>query len=323
MSRMPTVILALMLLFAVGWVSVPAQPSAYSAVVDAWLSERIAGALFDWFGDWNGDGFETEQPSFSYTEVLLRVAGLLAAAAIGLFAGARLKRLAYRRHEDEFKRQIYEAKARLPQLETSLRNRELAVTRLKMEVDEWEQKLDVVNRQLGDRDQQIRDRDRSITRLTSEIAMLRTFARNADENGSADSRMVILEEHSRALSDQAVDDEVMRTRLAELEGALADATQRLAAVERERDRQGKWLDVLNDQLAHARDANHKLSAGADHLDATRARIVELEREVARLKEELAERDRRLAASRFECANARTTLAHLKAELERRDGVITH
>jgi hypothetical protein len=39
--------------------------------------------------------------------------------------------------------------------------------------------------------------------------------------------------------------------------------------------------------------------------------------VANLKAELADRDRRLAASRFECANARTTVAYLQAELARR------
>ncbi len=310
------------MLVTLGWLSLTAEPGAYAAAMDAWLSERIAGALFDWFGDWNGDGFETDRPAFAYTETLIRLAAILAAAAIGVYAGAAWKGGLYRRHQDDFKRQIYEAKARLPQLETSLRNRELAVTRLKMEVIEWEQKVDALTKLHSERDQQIRDRDRSINRLTSEIAMLRSLARGKDST-EHDERLVILDEHSRALADQAVDDEIVRARIAELEENLAEARKRLAAVERERDRQGKWLDVLNDQLAHAREANGRLSEGAERLDATRLRIAELETEVARLKEALADRDRRLAASRFECANARTTLAHLKAEIERRDGAITH
>ncbi len=323
MPRIPTVTFALSLLVGLGWFAVTFEPVIYAAAIDAWMSERIAGALFDWFGDWNGDGFETEQPAFAYTDTIVRLGSILLAAAIGLFTGAALKGAKHRREAEELKRQIYDAKARLPQLETSLRNRELAVTRLKVEVDEWEQKIDTLGRSVAERDQHIRDRDRSISRLTSEIAMLRSLARSAEEGDQRDERLVILEEHSRALSDQSVDDQVVRARIADLEDALAEARRRLESVERERDRQGKWLDVINDQLARARDANDKLAAGAGDLDSTRARISELEAEIARLKEAVADRDRRLAASRFECANARTTLAHLKAELERRDGVITH
>ena len=47
-----------------------------------------------------------------------------------------------------------------------------------------------------------------------------------------------------------------------------------------------------------------------------ARITALEAEIARLNNEIADRERRLATSRFECATARTTITHLQAQLER-------
>ena len=323
MARMPTIVFALLLLCVLGWYSIPSEPPLFAAAIDAFLSEWIAGTLFEWFGDWNGDGFETDRPAFAYTETLLRIGSLTAAAGIGYALASMLKAARARRDEEDFKRQIYEAKSRVPQLETSLRNRELAVTRLKMELDEWQQKLDGLARQLAERDQQLRDRDRSITRLGAEVAMLRSLARNNESAEGGDHRMVVLEEHSRALAEQAVTDEVARSKIAELESALADAQRRVALMDRERDRQDRWLDILNDQLSRARETNEKLAASTGDIGVARSRISELEREVVRLKEELADRDRRLAASRFECANARTTVAHLRAEIERRSGVITH
>jgi len=53
----------------------------------------------------------------------------------------------------------------------------------------------------------------------------------------------------------------------------------------------------------------------DYLRGLQQRIVELETEVKRLGEEIADRERRLATSRFECATARTTIAHLQSQIE--------
>lgn len=323
MARMPTIVFALLLLCMLGWYSIPSEPPLFAAAIDAFVSEWIAGTLFEWFGDWNGDGFETDRPAFAYTETLMRIGGLLVAASIGYATASLLKTARYRREEEEFKRQIYEAKSRVPQLETSLRNRELAVTRLKMELDEWQQKLEGLSRQLAERDQQLRDRDRGITRLGAEVAMLRSVARSANEDHSAGHPLVLLEEHSRAFAEQAVADQLTRTKIAELTAALDDAQRKIAQMERERDRQDRWLDILNDQLSRARETNERLASASGDIGAARVRIAELEREIVRLKEELADRDRRLATSRFECANARTTVAHLRAEIERRDGAITH
>ena len=109
----------------------------------------------------------------------------------------------------------------------------------------------------------------------------------------------------------------MKRRLAELEAELEVHQRRLQSADRERQRQDRWLEVLNDQLARARQENDRLQSGSGDLDVARSRIHALEAEVAKLRADLAERDRRLAASRFECATARTTVAYLQAELARR------
>jgi chromosome segregation ATPase len=109
----------------------------------------------------------------------------------------------------------------------------------------------------------------------------------------------------------------MKQRLAEVEAELADLQRRLESATRERHRQDRWLEVLNDQLARAREENDRLQSGSSDAEAARRRIAVLEAELAKLRADLADRDRRLAASRFECANARTTVAYLQAELARR------
>jgi predicted nucleic acid-binding Zn-ribbon protein len=312
MSRLPAVLLALSLLTGIGWLMAPFEPPAYAATVDAYLSERIAAILFDWFGDWNGDGFATDAPTFSYTLTLLGVGSIVLSAAIGFATGSWLRRHEYRTREDELKRQLFEAKGRVPQLETSVRNRELAVTRLKMEVDEWQARVEGLNRAIQERDQNLRDRDRAISKLSSEVTVLRASAVGGESE--VDGGRVVFAQDAPADSESVA---VLKERLEALEGELDGHQRRLASAERERERQDRWLDVMNDQLARARQENERLAAGGSDLDAAQRRIAELQEEVGRLRTELADRDRRLAASRFECANARTTVAYLQAELSRR------
>jgi peptidoglycan hydrolase CwlO-like protein len=313
MSRLPTVLLALSLLSGIGWFMVPFEAPAYAATIDAYLSEHIAGLLFEWFGDWNGDGFETDRPTFSYTTTLLGVASLALAAAIGYLTGSHLRRSEFRTREDDLKRQLFEAKGRLPQLETSVRNRELAVTRLKMEIDEWQARVEGLNRAVHDRDQTLRDRDRSISKLTSEVAVLKAVTIGGDAQQATFGAVIIPE----AADGDPFDVETLRRRLTEVETDLDGHQKRLSSADRERQRQDRWLEVLNDQLARARAENQRLLAGSAELDEARRRIQALEAEIAKLRGELADRDRRLAQSRFECANARTTVAYLQAELARR------
>jgi chromosome segregation ATPase len=313
MTRLSTLLVALSLLTGVGWFIVPFETPAYAAVVDAYLSEHIAALLFEWFGDWSGDGFETDRLPFSYTTTLLGIVSIVLAAAIGFFTGSHLHRSEHRTREEELTRQLFDAKGRLPQLETSLRNRELAVTRLKMEIDEWQARVDGLNKAIQDRDQTLRDRDRSISKLSSDVAVLKAMTASG-EDALAGGAVLFGEDGMGTRTDDA---EARQRRLAELESQLADHQRRLEAAGRERQRQDRWLEVLNDQLARAREENDRLQSGSGDVESQRRRIGELEAEVANLKAELADRDRRLAASRFECANARTTVAYLQAELARR------
>ena len=312
MSRLPTIFIALSLLSALGWLLAPFEVPTYAATVDAWLSEHIASLLFKWFGAWRGDGFETDRPSFSYTLALLGFASIAGAATIGYVTGSSLRRNEFRAREEELRRQLLETKGRVPQLETTVRNRELAVTRLKMEIDEWQARVEGMNRAIHDREQTLRDRDRNISKLTSEVAVLKAMALGND--GAVDAARVLASDKVEGVEAEGAE---LKPRLSVLETELETHQRRLSAAERERERQGRWLEVLNDQLARARQENDRLLAGTSEIEQARRRITELEAEVAGLRQELAERDRRLAASRFECANARTTVAYLQAELARR------
>jgi len=314
MSRLVTLFIALTLLTALGWAMSPFEAPAYAATLDAWLSEHIAQVLFKWFGDWHGDGFETDRPTFSYTLTLLGIASIAAAAAIGFIAGSMLRKSEFRAREEDLKRQLFETKGRIPQLETSVRNRELAVTRLKMEIDEWQARVEAMNRAIHDREQTLRDRDRNISKLTSEVAVMKAMSIGNDAGAEAARVAFFAADKSE---DAATSEGELKPRLSELETALETHQRRLSAAERERERQDRWLEVLNDQLARARQENDRLLAGSSEIEQARRRISELEAEVLGLRQELAERDRRLAASRFECANARTTVAYLQAELARR------
>jgi len=324
MTRLSTVLVALSLLTGVGWFIVPFETPAYAAVVDAYLSEHIAALLFEWFGDWSGDGFETDRLPFSYTTTLLGIVSIVLAAAIGFFTGSQLHRSEHRKRVEDLTRQLFDAKGRLPQLETSLRNRELAVTRLKMEIDEWQARVDGLNKAIQDRDQTLRDRDRSISKLSSDVAVLKAMTASG-EDALAGGAVLFGE---NGIGSRTDDVDALQRRLADLEAQLAEHQRRLDAAGRERQRQDRWLEVLNDQLARAREENDRLQSGSGDLESQRRRIGELDAEVAHLKAELADRDRRLAASRFECANARTTVAYLQAELARRGddtraGATTH
>src|SRR5207344_2279142 len=68
--------------------------------------------------------------------------------------------------------------------------------------------------------------------------------------------------------------ELMR-RILQLESTLDDTNKRSADYDRERQRQDKWLDVLNDQLARSRETNDRLTAGVHDQTALQQRINEL------------------------------------------------
>jgi chromosome segregation ATPase len=188
----------------------------------------------------------------------------------------------------------------------------------------------------------LRDRDRTITLLRGELTAIKGMpgagdadaatldgidlgayqsVASVDDAGRKELEARVAELESQLHVRQARIAELMHeqgtsaVRIPQLEQELASQRKRSEVFERERHRQDKWLDILNDQLARARETNDKLSGGMAQQQVLQQRIDELEAECKRLGEEIAERERRLAAKSFECATARTTVTHLQAQLD--------
>jgi predicted RNase H-like nuclease (RuvC/YqgF family) len=272
---------------------------------------------------------------------------LLAALVIGFMTGWLMRRSTANSDHAAMHRQLVEIKSRIPQLETAVRHREQQVARLKEEIDLTAGKIDSLTHSLQERERTIGDRDRTVSLLRSEIALLKqSTPSDVDyEAPTRDERKVQeLEERLRERDAQIAEfarrlaDAVARPggetspetvkRLRELEEAVAartrelrvatdaltDRDKRIVDLDRERERQDKWMGVLTEQLETLRETNRRLNDEATEAKSARERIRHLESEVARLVAELGERDRRLAASRFELSTARAMVADLQGRV---------
>jgi chromosome segregation ATPase len=317
MSRVPTIVLGLALLCGVAWVAVSI--------------DEIPSALI----------VKTTGTSQNYADAIFVILCLCAAASVGVGMGWSLRSHAARERETELQRRLLDTKGRIPRLESGMRNREQHVSRVEQQLKDLGQQIPPLQKTIDEREQALRDRDRTISLLRGELTVLKSSPQIGDgvdgaadldagdygTSGSADTHREDLEAQVRELETQmrarqARIAELMHeqgkhaTRIPELQSELDDQRRRSEAFDRERQRQDKWLDVLNDQLARAREANDKLTAELTDQQILRQRITQLEADVKHLSDEIADRERRLAASRFECATARTTITHLQAQLER-------
>lgn len=326
MSRVPTIVVGLALLCGVAWTAVSVDEVPFALILNASVA-RIAGS---------------SAATANYADAIFIILCLMIAAAVGVAIGWSLRAQSARTREGDLQRRLLDTKGRIPRLESGMRNREQHVARVEQQLKDLEQQIPPLQKTIDENEHALRDRDRTITLLRGELTALKGMVQAgdgssglaeldvADFGGTAavtETQRDELQEQIRELETQmrarqARIAELMHeqgkhaTRIPALETELDEQRRRSEAMDRERQRQDKWLDVLNDQLARAREANDKLGSELMDQQALRKRIAELEAEVKRLGEEIADRERRLAASRFECATARTTITHLQAQLER-------
>jgi len=318
MSRLPTICIGLALLGGVAWLAVAVNDVPLAAAINA-TGARLLGQ---------------SSGRAEYADAMWVVLCLFAAAAVGLGLGWSLRTQAARLQEVELQRRLFDTQGRIPRLESGMRNREQQVMRAELQLKEVSDQLPPLKKAVEEGQHALRDRDRTISLLKSELAALKATEQfdaesvayvrsaNADdvaERGALEARVKELEEQlqvRQARIAELTNEQGQGDRLPALQSELDDQRRRNEVFDRERQRQDKWLDVLNDQLARAREANDKLQRDLLEQRVLQARIAELEAEVTRLGTEIADRERRLAASRFECATARTTITHLQAQLER-------
>ncbi len=337
MSRVLTILLGSILLSAVTWLAVSVHDIPLAPIINDGIAELLG---------------QKGTPA-NYADAIFTVLCLLIASGVGVATGSSLRAATARVREDDLQRRLNETKGRIPRLESGMRNREMQVARVEQQLKELEASLPPLHKTIEERDGALRDRDRTVSLLKSELALLKGMP--ANEAAASGMATLDLEDEvfttpgapgnvvSRQsdLTDQRLEEQVreLETKVRErearigelmyeqgnhakkipqLESALGDQLKRNEEFDRERQRQDKWLDVLNDQLARARETNDKLSRQLTDQTALRRRIATLEAELKRLGQEIAERERRLAASRFECATARTTIAHLQSRLGVKD-----
>ena len=336
MSRISTILLGSVLLSGVAWtaVSVEAIP----------LARGINGSIAALLGQTPG---EKGAATVNYAGAILAALCVFVGAGVGIRIGWSLRAATARVREGDLQRRLNDTKGKIPRLESGMRNKETQVARIEQQMQNLESLLPPLHKTIEDRDIALRERDRTVTMLRGELAVLKgtplagdaamatldleddTFTTSASSNHSmspqSDVRTQVLEERVRELETKVREREARiaelmyeqgnhARKIPQLETALGDQRKRSEEFDRERQRQDKWLDVLNDQLARARETNDKLSVELKDRAALQRRIGELEAEVKRLGDDIADRERRLAASRFECATARTTIAHLQSQL---------
>jgi chromosome segregation ATPase len=325
MSRLPTLLLGTVLLSGVAWMAVSIDEIPRADVTNT--------AIAQLFGSSTGD--------VNYVAAMFSVVCLLLAAGVGIGIGWSLRSVAALGRETELQRRLNDTKGRIPRLESGMRNKEMHVARVEQQMQNLEGMLPPLQKTIDERDLALRDRDRMLSLLKGELAVLKGTPMVDDNNASgmttleldadgysppqSDARNEALEKRLHELEAKVREREARiaelmhqqgnhETRIPQLESALDGQRKRSEDFDRERQRQDKWLDVLNDQLARARETNDRLAVELQDREALQQRIVRLEVEVKRLGDEIADRERRLAASRFECATARTTITHLQAQL---------
>ncbi len=334
MSRVPTLLLGLFLLTCVAWLAVSVQNIPLALVINTGIAQLL-----------------DEQPATNYADGIFTVLCLLVAAGIGIGIGWSLRGTTARAREGELHRRLNDTKGKIPRLESGMRNKEMQVARIEQQMQNVESLLPPLHKTIEERDIALRDRDRTVSMLRGELAVLKgtplasdaapaamatldleddTFTVSSSTGVSTaprtDATTQVLEERVRELEAKVREREARiaelmyeqgshAKKIPQLENELDGQRKRTEDFDRERQRQDKWLDVLNDQLARAREANDGLSGQLKDQTVLQQRITTLEAEVKRLGDEIADRERRLAASRFECASARTAVAHLQSQLD--------
>ncbi|NJN51371.1 MAG: hypothetical protein HC809_05900 [Gammaproteobacteria bacterium] len=176
------------------------------------------------------------------------------------FCGWFFNRLRAKAREAELQRTLLDTKGVIPQLESSLRNRDQRVSALCTEVGDWKNRHASAESSLKEKERDILARDRALRSLNSELTMLKES------------------QAELAARDAPVDAD----RLATLEAALADAQGRCADLQRR-------LDSTPASMPEA-SASGESAVAAEASNESAAQIDALQVKVATLEGELAARD---------------------------------
>jgi len=103
----------------------------------------------------------------------MTVALLATTAGVCFSMGWTARRVSNSRRDDELKRNVYETKSAIPQLESNLRNREQRINMLTTEAQSMRDRLTQAEATLAQKDQEIAKRDREIRLARSELQIVK------------------------------------------------------------------------------------------------------------------------------------------------------
>ncbi len=207
------------------------------------------------------------------------LAGLIS-GLVCLWLGWTFKGMGARRRENALKQEVLAAKASVPQLESSLRNREQQLERLQEQVKDLnkDNAQQVQEREAAERE--LRTAQRQVTNLTSEV--------NAVKGVSKDADSLVIDGFDDETAHEAEDESPVAARLKKTEAAY----EKLKAALIKRDDR---IEELEDQLAGDPQGAVADNGGADHaaeaselktqVKSQRETIGELESQVADLRQD--------------------------------------
>jgi len=249
--------------------------------------------------------------------------GAIGAAAVIAFVIGRLSNMGAKKREESLKRDVLDAKASVPQLESSVRNRDTQIGRLQEEISGLN---DRTNELLRDQDKQsnaLRSAEREVKNLNSELNAVRGV-RSADDNLVMDG---FDDEVTTEPGDSATATQLKKTEALyeKLKGALIKRDERIEELElllsgeREADSQPVEREEIGSDESRALEA--KLGSQTETINGLTDQISELRKEKEMLEDLANRRSKSNRALKDASAESEAKVPALEQEIVTRDETI--
>ncbi|MEM8768307.1 MAG: hypothetical protein AAGE43_12730 [Pseudomonadota bacterium] len=250
--------------------------------------------------------------------------GLVLVVAVLCFAVGRLSTAGAKKREATLKRDVLEAKASVPQLESTVRNRDQQITRLQEEIKDLTERTSGMLRDQDKQSNELRRAEREVKNLTSELNAVRGV-RQADDNLMMDG---FDDEVPAEPGDSAALTQLKKTEALyeKLKGALIKRDERIEELEmllsgeRSHESDSASLDAPSSEEVQALEA--KTSAQAETIASLSEQVAELTREKEMLEDLANRRSKSNRALKDATAEIEAQVPALKETIAEKDKTIT-
>ena len=262
-------------------------------------------------------GLWTTDPTF--------MIAIIAIGFVGLWFGLILKGIGAGRREAALKKDVLEAKGSIPHLESTIRNREQAISRLEIENQSLTERTSELQRDVDTKEAQSRAAAREARSLKSELAVVKSVRGDSD-----DMMLDGLEDETDEPVDSAMQARLNKTEALyeKLKGALINRDERIEELEAElKNPSGDIPDVaLEKELEDINESTETLRGTIATHEATISRLQTQLSEAIQEKEMLSDlasrRSRSNRSLKDASAELQTRVPELEVEIETRDKTIT-